>query len=111
MSPVPGLPTISYTVPAGANRINVLWNFECDSPTVVLGDDRLFASITASPSIAVSSNEDMVMCEGFDKVAVTIQRVFNVTPGDVVTITGTGRVDSGTGTIDDSYMTVSAGSQ
>jgi hypothetical protein len=111
MTPVPGLPTLSYTVPADANRINVIWGFECDSPTVVLGDDRLFATVTATPATAITPNEDAIACEGLDNSSVMIQRAFDVTPGAAVTITGRARVDSGTGGIDDSYMTVTAGSQ
>jgi hypothetical protein len=111
MSPVTGLPVLTYTVPSNATRINVIWNFECKSPTVVLGEDRLFASIAATPATAIGPNEDTIACEGLDRIAVMVQRAFDVTPGAVVSITGTARVDSGTGAVDDSYMTANAGSQ
>jgi hypothetical protein len=55
----------------------------------------------------------MVMCkDGVNSVnSAAIQRSFDVSPGSSLNITMRARVDSATGSIDDSYTTVIAGSQ
>jgi hypothetical protein len=112
MSPVPGLPTLTYTVPPNANRILATWSFECNAPNTLATNDRIYASISSSAGTPIGPNEDEVVCE--DQAAIlgtSIQRAFDVTPGSTVVLSGIARVNSGTGTIDDSYMTVVAGSQ
>jgi hypothetical protein len=103
--------SLAYTVPTTANRILVTWNFECSAPDSLISPDQLFATMIISAGTAVGPNNDSVMCADNDILTTTLQRAFDVTSGATVTVSMQARVSNGTGAIDDSYITITAGRQ
>jgi hypothetical protein len=108
-----GIPSlaITYTVPAGANRIYVVWEFECNAPNTPLLTNFLFVDMTINSGTTVGPNDDTVACSSGDTQLATFTRAYNVTPGATVTITPQARVTNSSGQIDDSYIAVTAGIQ